>query len=338
MARARQPRGTGNQSLLVAALVVAIMAFATLVTPTRAQAQFWPEKAIKLVVPFGPGGPTDVAARIVSQILQPALGQSIVIENRPGAGGATGSRAVATADPDGYTLLLGTAATHGAVPALAKNAGFDPVKSFTAVAKVTDSTTVMISPATFAPGTLATFIAYAKANPGKLNYASAGVGNLTQLNAELFKARAGIDVVHVPFKSGSEMVTAILAEQTHMAFVDISILLPLIEAKKIKALAVTRGQRHPTLPDVPTMAENGWADFVTTFWTGVFAPPATPPAIVERLSAAIGAGLATSGVRDTLAKVGAEPAALTSQAFAAFVAAEAAKWAGIVKLSGIAPE
>ena len=303
-----------------------------------ASAQTYPDKSIKLVVPFGPGGPTDVAARVASQILQAALGQSVVIENRPGAGGGTGSKAAAAAEPDGYTLLLGTAATLGVVPVLSRNAGFDPVKSFAAIGKLTDSTTVLITPIGFAPDTLAEFIAHAKASPGKLNYASAGVGNLTQLNAELFKAKAGIDVVHVPFKSGSEMVTAILSENVQMAFPDISILLPLIQDKKIKALAVTSATRHPALPDVPTMVESRLADFVTPFWTGVLAPAATPPAIVARLNAALNEGLRSQAVRDSLAKVGAEPAPMSPREFAAFIAAEAAKWSAVVKLAGINPE
>lgn len=298
----------------------------------------YPDKTIKLVVPFGPGGPTDVAARIASQILQAALGQSVVIENRPGAGGATGSRSVAMAEPDGYTLLLGTAATLGVVPVLSKSAGYDPVKSFAAVAKLTDSTTLLISPITFAPDTLKDFIAYAKTNPGKLNYASAGLGNITQLNAELFKSKAGIDVVHVPFKSGSEMVTAILSGNVQMAFVDISILLPLVQEKKLKALAVTRGQRHPALPQTPTMVEHGYADFVTPFWTGVHAPAGTPAPIVAKLNAALNEGLKSEAVKETLAKVGSEPVPLSPQEYAAFIAAEAAKWSAVVKVAGIAPE
>ena len=174
-----------------------------------AHGQSSPNRSIKLVVPFGPGGPTDVSARIVAQVMQSALGQSVVIENRPGAGGALGSKSVANADPDGATLLIGTSATLGVVPALVKNPGYDPIKSFAPVAKVADSTLALVVPANFPANSVDEFVAYAKANPGKLSYASAGVGNQTQLLAELFKSKAGIDVVHVPYKSGAEMVTAI---------------------------------------------------------------------------------------------------------------------------------
>jgi tripartite-type tricarboxylate transporter receptor subunit TctC len=290
------------------------------------------------VVPFGPGGPTDVAARIVSQVVQSSLGQSVVIENRAGAGGATGTRSVVTAEPDGYTLLIGTSATLGVVPALMKNPGFDPVKSFAPVGKIADSTLVLVVPIGFPANTVQEFVAHAKANPGKLSYASAGAGNQTQLLAELFKARAGIDAVHVPYKSGAEMVTSILSEQTQMAFPDISILLPLIREKKLKALAVTSARRHPELPDVPTMREAGIADYVMTFWSGVIAPAATPPDVVKVLNKALNTGLTTAEVRSTLERVGAQAAPGTPAEFGAFIALEVQKWAAVARTAGIQPE
>jgi tripartite-type tricarboxylate transporter receptor subunit TctC len=242
---------------------------------TNAAAQSYPARSIKLVVPFGPGGPTDVSARIVAQVVQTGLGTSVVIENRPGAGGAIGTRSVANAEPDGATLLIGTSATLGVVPALVKNPGYDPIKSFAPVAKVADSTLVLVVPANFPANSVQEFVAHAKANPGKLSFASAGVGNQTQLLAELFKSKAGLDIVHVPYKSGAEMVTAILSEQVHMAFPE-SILIPLIREGKLKALAVTSAKRHPQLPDVPTMIESGIPDYVMTFWSGVVAPAGMP--------------------------------------------------------------
>jgi len=301
-------------------------------------AQDYPSKTIKLVVPFGPGGPTDVAARIVSQIVQQKLGQSVVIENRPGAGGAIGTKSVANADPDGYTLLLGTSATLAVVPALSKNPGYDPIASFSAVAKVSDSSTILIVYPSFPAKSVSDLVAYAKANPGKISYASAGPGNQTHLAAELLRARAGIDIVHIPYKSGAEMVTAVLSEQVQMAFPDVSILLPLIREGKVKALAVTSGRRHPQLPDVPTMAESGIADYVTTFWTGVIAPAGTPTAIVDKLNAAINTGLASPEIKDTLAKVGAEAASGSPQDFAAFIASETKKWSAIAKTAGVTVE
>jgi tripartite-type tricarboxylate transporter receptor subunit TctC len=300
-----------------------------------AQAQDYPIRPVKLVVPFGPGGPTDVAARLVSQIAQSELGATIVVENRPGAGGATGSKSVANAEPDGYTLLVGTSATLAVVPALMKNPGYDPVKSFAAVAKVADSTTVMIVPANFPANSIKEFVAYAKANPGKLSYASAGAGNQTQLVAELLKARAGIEAIHVPYKSGAEMVTAVLGEQVQFTFPDISILIPLIRDHKVKALAVTSARRHPQLPDVPTLVESGFPDFAVTFWSGVVAPARTPTAIVTKLNAAMDKGLRSQEIQDKLAAIGAQTTPGSPQDFASFIASETVKWREIAKTANV---
>jgi tripartite-type tricarboxylate transporter receptor subunit TctC len=300
-----------------------------------ARAQDYPTRPIKLVVPFGPGGPTDVAARLVSQIAQAELGATIVVENRPGAGGATGSKSVANAEPDGYTLLVGTSATLAVVPALMKNPGYDSVKSFAAVAKVADSTTVMIVPANFPANSVKEFVAYAKANPGKLSYASAGAGNQTQLVAELLKAKAGIEATHIPYKSGAEMVTAVLSEQVQLTFPDISILIPLIREHKVKALAVTSARRHPQLPDVPTLAESGFPDFAITFWSGVVAPAGTPAAVVNKLNAAIDKGLRSREIEDKLAAIGSQTAPGSPQDFAAFIAAEAIKWRAIAATANV---
>jgi tripartite-type tricarboxylate transporter receptor subunit TctC len=302
------------------------------------RAQDYPARPIKLVVPFGPGGPTDVAARLVSQIAQAELGATIVVENRPGAGGATGSKSVANAEPDGNTLLVGTSATLAVVPALVKNPGYDPVRSFAPVAKVADSTTVMIVPASFPANSVQEFVDYARANPGKLSYASAGAGNQTQLVAELLKAKAGIEVVHVPYKSGAEMVTAVLGEQVQLTFPDISILIPLIREHKVKALAVTSAHRHPQLPDVPTLAESGFPDFAITFWSGVVAPAGTPAAIVAKLNAAIDKGLRSQEIQDKLAAIGSQTAPGSPQDFGNFIASETVKWRAIATTAGISPE
>ena len=300
-----------------------------------AQAQDYPARPVRLVVPFGSGGPTDVAARLVAQIAQSELGATIVVENRPGAGGATGSKSVANAEPDGYTLLVGTSATLAVVPALMKNPGYDPLKSFAAVAKVADSTTVMIVPANFPANSVKEFVAYAKAKPGKLSYASAGAGNQTQLAAELLKARAGIEAIHVPYKSGAEMVTAVLSEQVQFAFPDISILIPLIRDHKVKALAVTSARRHPQLPDVPTLLESGIPDFAITFWSGVVAPAGTPVAIVTKLNAAMDKGLRSQEIQDKLAAIGAQTTPGSPQDFASFIASETVKWREIAKTANV---
>ena len=303
-----------------------------------AHAQPYPNKPIKLVVPFGPGGPTDVAARLAARLIQEGLGQPVVIENRPGAGGATGTRSVAQAEPDGYTLLLGTVATLAAVPAVQKNAGFDPVKSFAAVSQLTDSATLMIVPTSLPVNTVGEFIAYAKTNKGKLNFASAGVGNQTHLNGEVFKAKTGLDLVHVPYKSGAEMLSAVLTEQVQLTFSDISVALALVESKKLKALAVTTPQRWPALPNLPTMIESGVPDFLSIFWTGVLAPAGTPPEIVNRLSAAIHTGLKSEASQAALARIGSVPRPRSPQEFSDYIGSEAARWSEAVKLAGIKPE
>ena len=316
-------------------LVLTCLLVPAVATVTRAETQSYPTKTIKLVVPFGPGGPTDVSARIVAQVVQSGLGPSVVIENRPGAGGAIGTKSVANAEPDGATLLIGTSATLGVVPALMKNPGYDSIKSFAPVAKVADSTLVLVVPATFPANSVQEFVAYAKANPGRLSFASAGVGNQTQLLAELFKSKAGLDIVHVPYKSGAEMVTAILGEQVQMAFPDVSILIPLIREGKLKALAVTSASRHPQLPEVPTMIESGIPDYIMTFWSGVVAPAGVPADIVNRLNTAINDGLTSASVRENLAKVGSQASPGTPQEFADFIAAETKKWSAVAKMAGI---
>jgi tripartite-type tricarboxylate transporter receptor subunit TctC len=224
------------------------------------------------------------------------------------------------------------------VPALVKNPGYDPIKSFAPVAKVADSTLVLVVPANFPANSVQEFVVHAKANPGKLSFASAGVGNQTQLLAELFKSKAGLDIVHVPYKSGAEMVTAILGEQVHMAFPDVSILIPLIREGRLKALAVTSAKRHPQLPDVPTMIESGIPDYVMTFWSGVVAPAGTPAELVERLNATINDGLTSPAIRENLAKVGSEASPGSPQDFADFIAAETKKWSAVARMAGIGLE
>jgi len=327
----------GRRSFVRPACGFAFAALLALSVSGPAAAQSYPAKTIKLVVPFGPGGPTDVAARLASQIIQSNLGQSVVIENRPGAGGAIGTRSVAAADPDGYTLLLGTVATLGALPAVTKNPGFDPVQSFAPVAKLTESTAVLVVPPSLPANTLGELIAFAKANPGKLNFASAGIGNQTHLNAEVFRARAGIDIVHVPYKSGAEMVTAVLGNQVQISFTDISILLPLIRDGKVKPLAITGPKRHPALPEIPTLVESR-IDHVATFWTGVVAPAGTPEPIVTALNGAINSGLMTAGVRETLERIGGAPSPISPAEFKTYIAAELQKWKDAIAAAGIVPE
>ena len=271
-------------------------------------------------------------------MVQSGLGQSVVIENRPGAGGATGTKSVAAADPDGYTMLIGTSATLGVVPALVKSPGYDPIKSFAPVAKISDSTTVLIVPPNFPANSIEELVAYAKANPGKLSYASAGYGNQTQLAAELLLARAGIKAVHVPYKSGAEMVTAVLSEQVQMTFPDISILLPLIPEKKVKALAVTSAARHPQLAG---RADHGRERHRRLRHdvldrrdrSGRHAAGHRQQAQrrdQRRIEIAAGAGQPRQGRRAASARLAA--------GFRQFIADETRKWSAIAQTAGIAPQ
>jgi len=314
-------------------LASAILLLSNLVVAARAQV--YPGRTIRLIVPFGPGGPTDVSGRLAARAIEDAFGQPVVIENRPGAGGATGSRQVAAAPADGYTLLLATSATLAVVPALVKNPGYDPVTSFSPIARIADSTIVLITYPEFPANSVAEFVAYAKAHPGALSYASAGAGNQTHLTAEMLNHDAGIAITHVPYKSGAEMVTAVLGRQVQTSFPEISISLPLIREGKLKALAVTAATRHPQLPDVPTMIESGMPEVVTTFWTGLVAPAGTPGDVVDKLNAAISNALRSPQLAEALARLGAQASPSSPEEFARFIATETEKWRLVAGRAGM---
>jgi len=302
-----------------------------------AGAQSWPDRAIRLVVPAAPGGPTDIPARLLSQIL-PKLGQPVVVENRPGAGGAIGARSVASAVPDGYTLLVGNTSVLAVIPAVSPSAGYDPAKSFAPVAKISESyQTLVVHPS--APWkSVREFVADAKANPGKFNLAHTGAGGLPHLTAELFKASTGVDLLGVPYKSGGEAVTALLGQQVHVTFEAISILLPLIRDAKVRALAITSRNRTPLASDIPTMIEAGVPDYEVSTFYGVVAPAGTAPDIVAKLNIAINEGFAAEDMRAAISKLGSTPALGSADAFAAFMAAQTAKWGEVAKKANIKVE
>jgi tripartite-type tricarboxylate transporter receptor subunit TctC len=297
-------------------------------------AQIFPDKPIKLIVPAAPGGPTDVAARLVGQII-PRLGQPAVIENRAGGGGAIGARAVAGAPPDGHTLLIGNTSVLAVLPAFSPTAGYDPVMSFAPVAQLTESYMILVVHPAFPAQTVGELIAYAKANPGKLNYSHGGVGSLPHLTGELFRARTGITMVAVPYKSGGESVTAVLSEQVPATFESITILLPLIREGKLRALAVSSPTRTELAPDLPTMIESGVPDFVVTSFNGVLAPAGTPAAVVDRLNASINDGLGTAEMRANIARLGAVTIPGRPAAFADYIAGEIRKWSAVGKTANV---
>jgi tripartite-type tricarboxylate transporter receptor subunit TctC len=298
-----------------------------------ARAQSYPSRVIKLITPFTPGGPVDVMARLVADRLSQNLG-TVVVDNRPGAGGTIGSRFAAAAEPDGYTLLLGTSTTLAASPALYRNIGYDPIKSFAPVAMVSSVPMALV----VAPGvpakTVGELIAYAKAPPGKLNY-GAPTGVLPHLTAEMFKHAAGVDIVHVPYKGAATAVNDLLSGQIDLAFEPYSVLLGHIHEGRVRALAVTGATRSPELPDTPTMIESGLAGFTSVSWSGVVAPTGTPAEIVAKLNAAVNAGFATPEIQARLARLGAAPMRGTPAEFAALIAAETPKWAAVINAAGI---
>jgi tripartite-type tricarboxylate transporter receptor subunit TctC len=308
---------------------------AAAIHPAQSQTLSWPEKPIRLIVPAGPGGPNDVLARIVSQYLPSAIGQSIVVENRTGAGGGTAAKAVAAAEPDGYTLLIGNTALLAVIPAVSRNPGYDPIASFTPIVKLMDSMQVLIVSNDLSVKSVAEFVAYAKANPGKLNFASAGQGNLTHLAGELLKVKAGIDLVHVPYKAEAESLTALLGGQVQMTFANSGVVGPYIRDGKVSALAVTGDVRNKDFPELPTLAEAGVPGYAVTSFFGIVGPAKMPPAIVNKLNAALNQQMAAGPLRDALIKFGADPKPSTPQEFAAFIGSEARKWREIADAADI---
>jgi tripartite-type tricarboxylate transporter receptor subunit TctC len=312
-------------------LLAAMTAFG-LSTGAPAQAQSYPTKPVKFVVPLTPGSPVDVVARLVGQHLSAALGQPVIIENRPGAGATIGAKAVATAEPDGYTLLH-TAANHVIAPAIYKNLTYDPLKDFTAIGAAATSPFIVVLTPNLPVTNVRELIAYAKSNPGKLNWGF-GLGTSPQLIGELFKQLTKTDIAAIPYRGGAQAVTDILAGQIHMNIGSTSTLVPLVRAGKLRAVAVIGDGRYPELPDVPTLAESG-VPLTLGFWSGILAPAGTPAPVVTKLNTTLNAVLQSSELKESMAKLGLQPKLGTPQDFAAFLASERKEWAEAVELTGV---
>jgi tripartite-type tricarboxylate transporter receptor subunit TctC len=294
----------------------------------------YPNRIIKLVVTFPAGGPVDVMGRLMAASLSGTLGQQVIVDNRPGAGGTIAGRAVATAEPDGYTLILGSAGAFGIGPALYNNVGYDPLTSFVPIAMVSDVPYVMVATPTAPFNSVGEFLAYAKANPGKLNFAVPN-GAPPHIVALTFKALTRADIVVVPYKGAANAITDMIAGQVDAGFETTSVMFALLAAHSLKPLAVMRDRRLPELPDTPTMAESGVPDLTGSSWTGVMGPAGLPLPIVERLRAAIIAGLKSPDMIDKFRKLGAEARFSTQQEFAAFIAEDSRRIAAIIRASGI---
>lgn len=331
MTRSRRTLAPKRRLLTVAVLAAGIVA----ATPfaARAQAAF-PSKPITIVVGFSPGGTTDTLARIVGQYMSRDFGQSVIIDNRPGAGGNIGTQLVARAQPDGYTLLMGTVGTHAINQSLYKKLAFDPIKDFQPISRVALVPNLLVAHPSQPFKTVKELIAHAKANPGKINFASSGSGTSIHLSAEMFNQMAGTDMQHIPYKGSAPALTDLLAGQTALMFDNMPSVIGHVRAGKLRPIAVTTPQRSPALPDVPTIAEAGVPGYSATSWFGILAPAGTPAPVVARLNATILKALADPEVKKKFAEQGAEPHGEKPEQFADFIRSETAKWGQTVKASG----
>jgi tripartite-type tricarboxylate transporter receptor subunit TctC len=293
----------------------------------------WPGKPITLVVPFGPGNAPDISARLIANRLGPALGTSVIVDNRPGAAGSIGSDYAARAPADGYTILLGTFSSHAVNPSLYAKLAYDPVKSFVPITLIGTNSNVLIAGAGGPFRSVADLVAAARAKPGTLDFASTGNGSSQHLSGELLKRIAGIDLVHIPFKTGA--ITAILSGQVPVMFENTASAEPHIRAGRVRALAVTSRKRSDILPEVPTMAELGYKDFEVISWSALYAPAGTPRPIVMQIQAAVSKILGTPEVLQPLRSLGIEAAPGTPEQLADFQAAETVKWAKVIKDANI---
>jgi tripartite-type tricarboxylate transporter receptor subunit TctC len=297
-------------------------------------AQSYPSRPIRLVVPFPAGGTTDILAREAAQKLTEALGQAVVVDNRPGAAGNIGSDLVAKSAPDGYTLLMGTVGTHAINPSLYSKMPYDHVKDFAPVVLVAGVPNVLVVNPTLPVNSVADLIKLAKDKPGQINFASSGSGTSIHLSGELFKTMAGVDMTHVPYKGSSPALTDLIGGQVQIMFDNLPSALPQIKGGRLRAIAVTSLKRAPVLPDIPTINESGLPGFEASSWFGVLAPAGTPAAIVARINTEVNKWLQSADAREKLLGQGAEAAGGSPEQFANHIRAESAKWAKVVKASG----
>lgn len=312
-------------------LAAALLAAATFALPAAAQ---YPERAVKIVVPFGPGGFTDVAARILQKELAPVLGQSIIIENKPGAGSTIGTAEVANAKPDGYTLLM-ISTTHVISPHMYREKlPYDPIKGFTPVMKLAEGPYVLAVHPGLQVKDVKELIALARAQPGKIDYASSGNGSSQHLVGALFASSAGVQLNHVPYKGSNQAMNDVIAGQVKVTFAGVPNVLPNLASGKVKALAVSTRKRYADLPDVPTLDEAGVPGYDATVWLGLLAPAGTPREVVQRLNAAVTRALETPGSRKLMASAGVDVAIAGAEEFGPMLQAELDRWGKVVRETG----
>src|SRR5262245_43183274 len=327
----------GGNAMFKHVLFAAVMALVTALSAVSGATQPYPNRPIRLIVPLSAGGPPDVVARVVADQMGARLGQTVVVENKPGAGATIGTRAVAAAEPDGYTLLFASTTALSIAPAVFKSADYDPVKSFTPVGGVSIGPMVVVVHPSLPVKNVKELVAYAKANPGKLNYGS-GVASPPHMAWGLFTTVTGADIFYVPYKGMAQAMNDLVSGQIQMMIDGTGPLLPHIQAGQVRALAVTGKTRSPDFPDLPTMIESGYPDYVLSFWTGIVAPAGTPADIVAKFNGALNASLQLPAVKANLARQNVEPNITTPREFAGFIASEAEKWGAIVRAAGIKAE
>ena len=304
-----------------------------------AQAQAWPDKPVRVVVPFPASGATDLVARVVTQRVAQDLGQQFVVDNKPGAGGTIAEAEAAKAAPDGYTLLLTTSSTHAISPHLMPRLAYDARKDFTPVAHLADAPSVLLVTPSLPAKSVQELIAYAKAHPRALNYASSGNGTIVHLNAAAFSAQAGIEMTHVPYKGTALAIPDLAAGQVHLLFDSLPTGMPHVKSGRLRALAVTSEKRSALAPELPTLAESGLPGYASVTWFGVYLPAGASPALVDRITKAFTKAMQAPEVAASLAKLGVEPAAPGTPAqFAAMVQADSARWASVIRQHKISLE
>jgi tripartite-type tricarboxylate transporter receptor subunit TctC len=324
-----------SRPLLLVATLLATLPM--LLGPAIATAQSYPAKAVRLVVPFPPGGPTDIVGRLVSQKMSEGLKQPVVVENRAGAGGVLGTESVAKSAPDGHTLLMGTIGGLAVSMSLQPNRGYDTLRDLAPITQAVNVTSVLVVHPSVPAKSVKDLLALAKARPGKLNYGSSGSGTITHLAGELLKLVGRASIVHVPYKGGAPALTAILSGEVDITYENSLIIVPHIRSGRVKALAVTSSERSKLLPELPSVAET-LPGYGASGWYGLLAPAGTPGAIIERLNAEAVKALRDPDVARKLSSQGAEPAPGSAPEFSAFIRREIEKWSKVVKAAGMKPE
>lgn len=318
--------------------LLACAAAALLPTLAAAQGDAWPSRPVKLIVPFPPGGTSDQMARLAADELSRALHQPFIIDNRSGASGNLGTTAAAQAQPDGYTLVLSGVGTNGINPGLYPKLAFDTNKDFVHITQLIAGPNVLVVHPDFPAQDFKAFIAYLKANPGKLSYASSGSGSSGHLAMELLKQQTGANMVHIPYRGGAPALNDVLANQVPVMFINQDVALQHVRAGKLRALAVSSAQRNPLYPDIPTVAESGLPGFEATSWVGLSAPKGTPQPIVDKVQQIIAKSFGAPAIKSRLDAAGFIAVASQPAQYAAYVQAESARWEKVIKAAGIKPD